>query len=231
MPLPAGLFGQRTGEEGLADARRATNQHILVRRDPVAGHQAGEQSSVETPRMAEIDILWRRPRLEFGAFEASGVQPGLSFCGFAVEQHAEALFEAELKEKKLLMSQGTLIDATLIAAPCSTKNRARERDPEMHSVKKGKQWYFGMRAHIGADESSGLVHAVVSTVAHESEVSQVASLLHGEESRVGADAGCVGAAKRPEVIAKRAETGQMIGGCIARCRQAIHQMADGWQKN
>jgi len=137
---------------------------------------------------------------------------------------------ALLKEKKLLMSQGTLIDATLIAAPCSTKNRARERDPEMHSVKKGNQWYFGMRAHIGVDESSGLVHTVVSTAAHTSEVSQVASLLHGEESRVGADAGYVGAAKRPEVIAKLAETGQAIGWCIARRRQAIHKMADGWQK-
>ena len=122
---------------------------------------------------------------------------------------------ALLKEKKLLMSQGTLIDATLIAAPSSTKNRTCERDPEMHSVKKGNPWYFGIKAPIGVDEASGRVHTVVSTAAQASEVSQVAALLHGKESRVGADAGYVGAAKRPEVIAKVAETGQTIGGCSA----------------
>ncbi|MBI4188970.1 MAG: IS5 family transposase [Betaproteobacteria bacterium] len=67
---------------------------------------------------------------------------------------------AMLKERGLLMSQGTLIDATLIAAPSSTKNRKHERDPQMHQTKKGKQWYFGLKAHIGADEQSGLVHTV-----------------------------------------------------------------------
>lgn len=72
-----------------------------------------------------------------------------------------------------------------------------------------------MKAHIGVDEASGRVHTVVNPAAHESEVSQVASLLHGEESRVGADAGYVGAAKRPEVVAKPAETGQTIGCHIA----------------
>ena len=68
-----------------------------------------------------------------------------------------------LKEKNLLMSQGTLIDATLIAAPSSTKNKQRARDPQMHQTKKGNQWHFGMKAHIGVDDESGLVHTVIST--------------------------------------------------------------------
>jgi IS5 family transposase len=94
-----------------------------------------------------------------------------------------------LKERGLLMNQGTLIDATLIAAPSSTKNEKRERDPDMHQAKKGNQWHFGMKAHIGADDESGLVHTVVSTAANVSGISQTAELLHGEETRVGADAG------------------------------------------
>ena len=90
-----------------------------------------------------------------------------------------------LKERGLLMNQGTLIDATLIAAPSSTKNEKHERDPDMHQAKKGNQWHFGMKAHIGADDESGLVHTVVSTAANVSDISQAAELLHGEESRVG----------------------------------------------
>ena len=77
---------------------------------------------------------------------------------------------ALLPEKKFPMSQGSLIDATLIAAPSSTRNRTCERDPEMHSVKKGNPWYFGMKAPIGIDDASGLVHTVVSTAAQASEV-------------------------------------------------------------
>lgn len=78
---------------------------------------------------------------------------------------------ALLKERGLLMSQGTLIDATLIAAPSSTKNKDHNRDPEMHQTKKGNQWYFGMKAHIGADDQSGLVHTVISTAANVSDIS------------------------------------------------------------
>jgi len=107
-----------------------------------------------------------------------------------------------LKERGLLMNQGTLIDATLIAAPSSTKNEKRERDPDMHQAKKGNQWHFGMKAHIGADDESGLVHTVVSTAANVSDISKTAELLHGEEIRVGADAGYVGAVKREEVQKK-----------------------------
>jgi len=121
---------------------------------------------------------------------------------------------ALLKERGLLMSHGTLIDATLIAAPSSTKNEKHERDPDMHQTKKGNQWYFGMKAHIGADDESGLVHTVVSTAANVSDISQAAELLHGEETRVGADAGYVGAVKRKEVQ-KKLEAMPRDGGMLA----------------
>lgn len=136
-----------------------------------------------------------------------------------------------LKERGLLMSQGTLIDATLIAAPSSTKNKEHDRDPAMHQTKKGNQWYFGMKAHIGADEQSGLVHTVVSTAANVSDISQTAELLHGEEARIGADAGYVGAAKREEVKTKLAEKEAEMQWRIAKRRKPLKEMAESWQKD
>ena len=94
---------------------------------------------------------------------------------------------ALLTEKKLILREGTLMDATIIAAPPSTKNRSGQRDPEMHRTKKGQQWYFGMKAHIGADDAHGLVHTVEGTAANVSGLSQAHALLHGEEKRAGAD--------------------------------------------
>ncbi len=94
-----------------------------------------------------------------------------------------------LTEQGLLLREGTTVDATLIAAPPSTKNRNGKRDPEMTQTKKGHQWYFGMKAHIGVDDQSGLVHTVVGTTAKDSDMSQFAGLLHGEEARVSADRG------------------------------------------
>jgi IS5 family transposase len=104
--------------------------------------------------------------------------------------------ESQLRERGLLMSQGTLTDATILAAPSSTKNQEKARDPEMHQTRKGNQWYFGMKAHIGVDADSGLVHTVVGTAANVSDVSQSEHLLHGEEEVVFADAGYIGADKR-----------------------------------
>jgi IS5 family transposase len=94
-----------------------------------------------------------------------------------------------LAEKGLLLREGTTVDATLIAAPPSTKNRDGQRDPEMSQTKKGNQWYFGMKAHIGVDDRSGLVHTVVGTTAKVSDMSQFGELLHGDEERVSADRG------------------------------------------
>lgn len=109
-----------------------------------------------------------------------------------------AVINGYLGDRGLSLRQGTIVDATLINAPSSTKNKDGKRDPEMHQTKKGNQYYFGMKAHIGVDEASGLVHHVVGTAANVADVTQVDKLLHGEENMVGADAGYTGVEKRRE---------------------------------
>lgn len=105
---------------------------------------------------------------------------------------------AHLAERGLMLREGTIVDATLIAAAPSTKNRAKRRDPEMHQTKKGKQYYFGMKAHVGADAHTGLVHSVKATAANRADVTEAYALLHGDEAEVFADAGYQGADKRAE---------------------------------
>jgi len=87
-----------------------------------------------------------------------------------------------LAERGLFLREGTIVDATLIAAPPSTKNKKRARDTEMHQTRKGKQWYFGMKVHIGVDAQSGLVHTLIGTAASVHDVTQAQALLHGDES-------------------------------------------------
>jgi transposase, IS5 family len=120
-----------------------------------------------------------------------------------LERHglARELFEtvkAHLQDAGLLLRQGTIVDATIIAAPSSTKNSTGERDPEMHQTKKGNQWHFGMKAHVGTDAESGLVHSVIGTPANVADVTQAHDLLHGEEKVAFGDAGYIGVAGRPE---------------------------------
>ena len=103
-----------------------------------------------------------------------------------------------LRSKGLMLRAGTVVDATLIAAPSSTKNADGERDPEMHQTKKGNQWHFGMKAHIGADADSGLVHSVIGTAANVNDVTQGNALLHGDETDAFGDAGYQGIAKRDD---------------------------------
>ena len=105
---------------------------------------------------------------------------------------------AKLENCGIMLRRGTLVDATLIAAPSSTKNKNNERDPEMHSTKKGNQWHFGMKAHIGVDMDSGAVHAVVGTSANVHDVTLASELLHGQEQVAIADAGYQGIEKREE---------------------------------
>ena len=139
------------------------------------------------------------------------------------------LFEAvnkDLAARGLLLRAGTLVDATLIAAPSSTKNRDKQRDPEMHQAKKGNQWHFGMKAHIGVDRDSGLVHTVVATAANASDITQTAGLLHGQETQVHADAGYVGVEKRGEIVALE----RKIDWQIAGKRGVIKAMAEGAEK-
>jgi len=112
-----------------------------------------------------------------------------------------ALFDeinAHLAEQGLLMRAGTIVDATIIAAPSSTKNEGNTRDPEMHQAKKGNAWHFGMKAHVGVDAQSGLVHTMVATAANVNDVTQAGALLHGEETVAFGDAGYRGVDKREE---------------------------------
>lgn len=106
-----------------------------------------------------------------------------------------------LTEKGLLLKAGTAVDATIIGAPSSTKNKDKTRDPEMHSTQKGNQWFFGMKAHIGVDADSGLVHTVRGTAAHVNDVTEGNSLLHGQETQGFGDAGYQGIDKRPDAKA------------------------------
>ena len=110
-----------------------------------------------------------------------------------------------LSNAGVITTQGTIVDATIIDAPTSTKNRQKQRDPEMHSTKKGNQWYFGMKAHIGVDMNNGLTHSLVTTAANAHDVTQVSQLLHGQEEGVMGDAGYLGAEKREETQGVKAE--------------------------
>ncbi len=167
------------------------------------------------------------------ALDADGVPDATTLLKFRrlLETHdlCKGLFtaiNADLAARGLLLREGTLVDATLIAAPSSTKNVKRERDPEMHQTKKGNQWYYGMKAHIGADRDSKLVHTVVVTAANVGDITKTSELLHGEESQVHADAGYTGVEKRPEIVALE----RKIDWRIACKRSLIKALAEGAQK-
>jgi IS5 family transposase len=113
-------------------------------------------------------------------------------------QRIFAAINGHLALKGLLLKEGTVVDATIIAAPSSTKNQSGERDPEMHQTKKGNQWHFGMKAHIGVDADSGITHTLITTPANVADVTQAHGLLHGEEATAFGDAGYQGVEKREE---------------------------------
>ena len=165
--------------------------------------------------------------------QAEGVPDATTLLKFRhlLEAHdlCKGLFtaiNADLTARGLLLREGTLVDATLIAAPSSTKNQAKQRDPEMHQTKKGNQWYFGMKAHIGVDRDSKLVHTVAVTAANVADVTKAAELLHGQETQVHADAGYTGVEKRPEIVALE----RKLDWQIARKRGTIKALAEGAEK-
>ena len=161
---------------------------------------AMEDALIEVPtmrRFAGIDLISDR------------IPDETTILGFRhlLEKHdlGKQIFEtvkAHLKTNGMAMKQGTIIDATLIAAPSSTKNKKGERDPEMHQTRKGKQWYFGMKVHIGVDKDNGLIHSIETTSANVHDLTPAAELLHGEESVVYADSGYQGIEKREEMKGK-----------------------------
>ena len=138
-----------------------------------------------------------------------------------------------LAEKGLMMREGTIVDATLIAAPPSTKNKDGKRDPEMHQSKKGNAWHIGMKAHIGVDAASGLVHTVVGTAGNVSDVTQAHALLHGDETAALGDAGYAGVEKRPEnagktvtwhVAMKRSKRNALPGNKLGRMLEKLEHL-------
>jgi len=106
-----------------------------------------------------------------------------------------------LEAQGIKVGTGTIVDATIIAAAPSTKNKERKRDPDMHQTKKGNQWHFGMKAHIGVDSKTKVIHAVAATPANAHDATCLPDLLHGEETRVWGDSAYQG---QREVIAKHA---------------------------
>jgi IS5 family transposase len=110
-----------------------------------------------------------------------------------------------LQDNGLKISTGTIVDATIISAPSSTKNREKQRDPEMHQTKKGNQWYFGMKAHIGVDSKTKLMHAVVATAANVHDSQVLPDLLHGDETRVWGDSAYSGQGEAIQARALQAQ--------------------------
>ena len=135
-----------------------------------------------------------------------------------------------LHQQGLLMRAGTIVDATIIAAPSSTKNASGERDPEMHQAKKGNQWHHGMKAHIGVDAESGLVHSVVSTAANVNDVTQAGALLHGEETDAFGDAGYRGVGKREEAQGPQWHVAMQPGKRKVLSDSALGQMIEKVEK-
>jgi transposase, IS5 family len=155
----------------------------------------------------EIESMRRFARLDLGDDALPDETTILKFRRL-LETHdlAGKLLEAvnaHLSHKGLLLRQGTIVEATIIHAPSSTKNRDGKRDPDMHQTKKGNPYFFGMKAHIGVDVESGLVHTVTTTPANAADVTQTERLLHGKEKSVWGDAGYTGADKREGLVGRR----------------------------
>jgi len=141
----------------------------------------------------EIESMRRFAGLELGEDAIPDESTILNFRHFLEEHDLSAAMlstiNSHLKEQGLLMSKGTMVDATIIHAPSSTKNQDKARDPEMHQTKKGNQWYFGMKIHVGADVDSGAVHTVEVTAANEADINLLPKLLRPEDQVIFADAG------------------------------------------
>jgi IS5 family transposase len=126
-----------------------------------------------------------------------------------------------LESRGIRIAKGTIVDATIIHAPSSTKNEKKERDPQMHQTRKGNQWYFGMKAHIGVDSKEGIVHSVCSTAASVSDMHMLPELLHGDEKKVWGDAGYQG---QTEVIHAAAPDAQDMTSRRARYKGGVDEV-------
>jgi transposase, IS5 family len=155
------------------------------------GDQTMEETLIDTPLYRDFAGL---------NVDAERLPDAITILRFRhlLERHGLALqmfamVNEMLAAKGLIIKSGTAVDATIIHAPGSTKNKSGQRDPDMHQTKKGQQWYFGMKAHVGTDLETGVVHSLVTTPGNAADVTQVDGLLHGQEKVVFADAGYQGA--------------------------------------
>ena len=142
-------------------------------------------------------------RLDFGTQQVPDATTLLHFRHLLeTHQLGQAMFaalNARLEADGLIMRGGSIVDATIIAAPSSTKNATATRDPEMRQTRKGQQWYFGMKAHAGVDAGTGLVHSVTVTAASVHDLDEITGLVRADDQVVYADAGYQGVEKRPEI--------------------------------
>ena len=153
---------------------------------------------------ATEDMLYEIERVRrFTGISLSKVPEETTILNFRhlLERHGlpRVLFESikeHLSEAVLMLKEGTIVDASIMEAPTSTKNRKRERDPEMKQTRKGNQWHLGMKLHVGVDDQSGLVHSLATTSATMHDLRAPEQLLHGEEARVWGDPGYRGMEKR-----------------------------------
>jgi IS5 family transposase len=157
----------------------------------------------------ESPVLQRFVGVDLGAAPAPDETTILRFrhllekhdlCGMMLEA-----VNIHLEAKGIKIATGTIVDATILHAPCSTRNASGKRDPEMHQTKKGKQWYFGLKAHIGVDAKEGTVHSVATTAASVADCHMLPELLHGDERKVWGDGGYQGQTEAIKEAAPRAQ--------------------------
>ncbi len=134
---------------------------------------------------------------------------------------------ATLAKNGLILKKGTIVDSTLIASAPSTKNKEKQRDPEAHQSKKGKNWHFGYKAHVGVDRDTGLIHHAEVTAGNVSDVSEISQLMTGEEEEIYGDSGYTGAEKREEAIITN-DKGKKIRYKINKRRSSIAK--SGWKR-
>jgi IS5 family transposase len=185
----------------------------------------GLSDSAMGEALHDVPLYCQLARLDPGMSRLPDESTILRFCQL-LEEHALSLqimaaIHATLAKRGLMLKTGTVVDATLIAAPSSTKNKDGERYPEMHQTKKGNHWHFGMKAHIGVDADSGLMHSAIGTAANG--VTQGHGLLHGKETVMFADARYQGVDKRPEATEVQWQVGMRPSK-----RRALREAGTGW---
>jgi IS5 family transposase len=159
---------------------------------------------------AKYEVIDSRAFSEFCGIDSSNQVPDGDTIGrfrallvrHGLQKKLFAQVVSLLESKGLILKKGSIVDSTIIAAPSSTKNRQKKRDPDAHQTKKGNAWHFGYKAHIGVDKTSGLVHHVEVTAANEHDVTVVPKLLYGTEAIVHGDSGYLGAEKREDALTK-----------------------------